>query len=329
MRVKLNVIELLKNSEKELSVKKLSISLLAAWLFAQTAAYAADMTVSAAASLTNAFNELSRMYSKSHPGVKIFTNYAASNPLLKQMVEGAPVDVFASADEATMDDAQKAGVVNGDTRRTFAINDLVVIVPKGNARPGKLADLEKLEKIAIGDPAAVPAGRYTKGALENAGLWNSLEKKFIPGTNVRQVLEYVGSGEVDAGFVYATDAKQLGDKVDVAFVAPVTTPVRYSIAVATTGQNPREGAAFVDFILSGPAGEVLKKYGFSLPEKPWRQARGEFTRGWGALAFRKWAGGKQNGVFGKRTFKIGGKAVPGAVSGCPVFRQDFAAWITG
>lgn len=248
-------------------MKKFAVMFFAMWLFSPALGHAAEMTVSAAASLTNAFNELADMYSKSHPDVKIFTNYAASNPLLKQIVEGAPVDVFASADEATMDEAQKAGVVNGDTRKTFAINDLVLIVPKGNAKPEKLSDLEKMGKIAIGDPASVPAGRYTKGALEKADLWNSLEKKFILGTNVRQVLEYVGSGEVDAGFVYATDAKQLGDKVDVAFVVPVATPVSYPIAVATTGQNPQGGAEFVDFVLSAPAGEVLQKYGFSLPEK--------------------------------------------------------------
>lgn len=254
-------------------MKKFAAVLFAMCLFSTAPLHAAEITVSAAASLTNAFNELAKMHSKNHSDVKIFTNYAASNPLLKQIVEGAPVDVFAAADEATMDEAQKAGVVKGDTRRIFAINDLVLIVPKGNARPEKLADLEKLEKIAIGDPASVPAGRYAKGALEKAGLWSGLEKNFILADNVRQALEYVASGEVDAGFVYATDAKQLGDKVDVAFVVPLAAPVSYPIAVASTGHNPRGGAEFVQFVLSEPAGEVLKKHGFSLPEKQWKSSQ--------------------------------------------------------
>lgn len=246
-------------------MKKIVLILFSLWLLPQAAVYSAEITVSAAASLTNAFDELTAMYLKSHPDVRIFTNYAASGPLLRQMVEGAPVDVFASADEATMDEAQKAGVIDGATRRAFAKNDLVLIVPKGAVRPEKLADLEKLEKIAMGNPASVPAGRYAKGALERAGLWNSHGKKFIFGENVRQVLEYVASGEVDAGFVYATDARQKADKVDVAFIAPSEVPVSYAIAVATTGGNSLAGAEFVDFILSAPAAEILGKHGFSQP----------------------------------------------------------------
>lgn len=248
-------------------MKKIAMCFALLYLFAASTATAAEMTISAAASLTNAFNELKSLFGKDHPELNIFTNYAASNPLLKQILEGAPVDVFASADEATMDEAIKAGVVEPGTRRTFAINDLVLIVPKGNAKFENLEQLKKLDKIAIGDPASVPAGRYAKAALTKADLWNSLEKKFILGVNVRQVLEYVASGEVEAGFVYATDAKQMADRVEVAFVVPTETPVSYPAAVVTSGHNPKAGALFVDFLFSGPAGEVLQKYGFSLPAK--------------------------------------------------------------
>lgn len=236
-------------------------------LFMTVPASAAEMTISAAASLTNAFNELADMFRRDHPGSQVYTNYAASNPLLRQLVEGAPVDVFASADEATMDQAVEAKVVDPSTRVTFAINDLVVIVPRGNVRPQNLKDLMKFGKIAIGNPASVPAGRYTKNALEAAGLWKDLEKRFILGTNVRQVLEYVASGDVDAGFVYGTDAKQMADRVDVALTIPTDPPVSYPIAVATTGHNPQAGAEFVKFVLSEPAGKVLEKYGFVLPKK--------------------------------------------------------------
>ena len=111
----------------------------------------------------------------------------------------------------------------------------------------------------------MPAGRYTKEALEKANLWNDLEKQFILASNVRQALEYVASGEVDAGFVYGTDAKQMGDKVEVAFVVPMDNPVSYPIAVATTGSNPQDGQKFVDFILSQPAQKILNNYGFASP----------------------------------------------------------------
>lgn len=230
-------------------------------------ANAAEMTISAAASLTNAFNELATLFEKGQHNLQVHANYAASNPLLKQIVEGAPIDVFASADEETMNQAVTAKVVDPATRASFAINDLVLIVPIGNIKPASLEELVGLDKIAIGDPASVPAGRYARSVLENVSLWNDLANKLILGSNVRQVLEYVASGEVDAGIVYATDARQLADRVDMAMTLQTAAPISYPIAVATTGKNPEAGAAFVNFIFSEPAGEILKKYGFTLPKK--------------------------------------------------------------
>ena len=226
---------------------------------------AAEMTVSGATSLTNAFNELKTLFEKSHPGLSVSTNYAASNPLLKQLVEGAPVDVFASADQATMDKAQEAKVVDAATRRNFAANDLVLIVPKGAKKPANLADLEKFERIAIGNPDSVPAGRYTRQALSAAGLFDKLQKHYIQGASVRQVLDYVARGEVDAGFVYRTDAQQMKDKVDVAMIVEGHDPVTYPIAVAITGNNAKAGQEFLDFVLSPEGQDVLARYGFSKP----------------------------------------------------------------
>ena len=228
-------------------------------------AMADEMTVSAAASLKNAFGEMKTAFEAANKGTTVQTNFAASNPLLKQIVEGAPVDVFASADEATMDKATDAKVVDTKTRKTFAKNDLVLIVPKGATKPANLNDLSKMNKIAIGNPDSVPAGRYAREALTNAKLWETLQSKYILGTNVRQVLDYVARGEVDAGIVYGTDAKQQADKVDVALVCTGHTPVTYPIAVATTGKNAKSGQKFVDFVLSEQGQAILAKYGFVKP----------------------------------------------------------------
>ena len=229
-------------------------------------ARAAEMTVSAAASLTNAFTELKGLFEKQHAGLTVNTNFAASNPLLKQIQEGAPVDVFASADQATMDKAVAAKVVDPTTRHIFALNDLVLIVPKGTQKPSGLADLKMFKRIALGNPDSVPAGRYTKAALLSAGLWDSLAPQYIMGNNVRQVLDYVARGEVDAGFVYHTDAKQMADKVDVVMNVKGHAPVSYPIAVATTGKNATMGQEFCKFVLSAEGQAVLAKYGFSQPQ---------------------------------------------------------------
>ncbi|WP_219842716.1 molybdate ABC transporter substrate-binding protein [Desulfobulbus oralis] len=228
-------------------------------------AAAAEMTVSAAASLTNAFTELKGLFEKQQADLTVHTNFAASNPLLKQIQEGAPVDVFASADQATMDKAVAAKVVDPATRRNFALNDLVLIVPKGGKKPVDLADLRNFKKIALGNPESVPAGRYTKSALSTVGLWEALQPQYIQGNSVRQVLDYVARGEVETGFVYRTDALQMADKVDVVMNVAGHDPVSYPIAVATTGKNAAMGQKFVDFVLSAEGQAVLAKYGFSKP----------------------------------------------------------------
>lgn len=228
-------------------------------------AKASEMTISGAASLTNAFTELKGLFEKQHPGLTAHVNFAASNPLLKQIREGAPVDVFASADQATMDKAVASKVVDPATRRDFALNDLVLIVPAGGKKPAGLADLKNFGRIAVGNPDSVPAGRYTREALTTANLWEPLQARLIQGASVRQVLDYVARGEVDAGFVYGTDAKQQAGKVDVVMVVPGHKPVLYPVAVALTGKNPAMGRAFLDFVLSPQGQAILAKYGFSKP----------------------------------------------------------------
>lgn len=239
-------------------------------------AKAAEITVSAAASLTQAFTEIKEQFSEK-TGHSVVTNFAASNPLLQQIREGAPVDVFASADQVTMDKAAEYKLINASTRKNFALNSLVVIVPKESQLvefSGASADLATylnaelgtMERIALGSPDSVPAGRYARDSLQSHGLYDALQAKYIFGNSVRQVLDYVSRGEVDAGFVYATDALTgLADPSSVRIVATMTghPPVSYPIAVCAHSAQADVAAQFIDFVLSDEGLTVLKKYGFS------------------------------------------------------------------
>ncbi|MCG3188742.1 MAG: Molybdate-binding protein ModA [Burkholderiaceae bacterium] len=244
--------------------------LFAALLIAALAlpAHAAELTVSAAASLTNAFKELAPRFEADHPGTKVLVNFGSSGALLQQMANGAPVDVFASADQETMDQAQRKGLVLAAQRRNFVSNALVVIVPAKAAHgPKALGDLAgaAYQRIAIGLPASVPVGRYTQGVLEAAGLWAAIEPKMVGANTVRQALDYVARAEVDAGFVYATDAALMPERVQVAFTAPTTMPILYPVAPLTASANPALAMRFVDFLGSPAAQAVLARYGFGKP----------------------------------------------------------------
>lgn len=231
-------------------------------------AAAAELTVSAAASLTNAFRELGQIFEASHPGTRVHLNFAASGTLLMQIARGAPVDVFASADQETMDQAQEQSLVRAAERRDFVSNRLVLIVPASAQRaPAALEDLLQPQyvRIAIGLPASVPAGRYAKGALEHAKLWAALEPKIIGTQNVRQSLDYVARGEVDAGFVFSTDAALMPEKVRIALMVPTGVPVRYPVAPVAGSPNAGLARSFVDFLVGDAAQEVLARYGFGKP----------------------------------------------------------------
>jgi molybdate transport system substrate-binding protein len=233
------------------------------------AALADDLTVSAAASLTNAFNDIGKDFEAKHAGSHVVFNFAASDVLLKQIGEGAPADVFASADEVTMDRAVATDRVEPKTRRDFAANTLVLIVPAGSAVPGALGDLkaDRFKHVAIGNPALVPAGRYARMALADAGLWDALQPRLVEAQNVRQALDYVARAEAEAGFVYATDAATQKEKVTVALTIPTSTPVRYPIAAVKGSPHAPLASEFVDFVLSAPSQATLQKYGFT-PIKP-------------------------------------------------------------
>lgn len=229
---------------------------------------AAEITVSAAASLKDAFNEIISKYQKQYPQSKIRLNTAGSGALLQQAVQGAPVDVLAFADEVTMNQAQGKNVIDAKTRHTFALNSLVIAAPKNSKwAVNQLGDLKsyRFDRIAVSNPASVPVGRYTKAALEKAGVWTAIQPKVITTQNVRQSLDYVARGEVDAGFVYNTDAALMKDKVKILKTVATQTPVSYPIAVSKSSKQPAEAKRFVQYVLSSTGQSVLHKYGFKKP----------------------------------------------------------------
>lgn len=233
-----------------------------------TAAHAGEITVSAAASLTNAFKDIAQNYQTQYPDARVSLNFGASGSLLQQIAKGAPVDVFASADQETMDTSEKQGLVAAADRRDFVKNSLVLIAPADSKLAVKhLDELNQpgVRHLAIGNPSSVPAGRYTQHALEAARLWAALETRFIHTQSVRQCLDYVARGEVDGGFVYATDAAIMKDKVKVLMEVPLNVAISYPIAKIKTSNNSEEAKRFIAYLYLPQSQAILTKYGFQKP----------------------------------------------------------------
>jgi molybdate transport system substrate-binding protein len=245
------------------------LMLLLALLLAPMAARAQDgSTVFAAASLTDALKEINGLWQAAgHPAAKL--SFGSSSTLAKQIEQGAPADLFASADTKWMDYAAERKLIVPDTRRELLGNDLVLIVPADHPvtldlKPG--ADLAGLlganGRLAVGDPAHVPAGIYAQQALSKLGLWDSVAKRLAPGQDVRATLLLVERGEAPAGIVYGTDAAA-SKAVKVAGVFPADShdPIVYPFAVTTHGDNAAS-RALLDFYAGAQARSVFEKYGF-------------------------------------------------------------------
>lgn len=247
---------------------RLLTALLLAMLMLPTASTAQQLTVSAAASLTDAFKAIGTKFEATQPGASLRFNFAASGVLLQQIAQGAPADVFASADQETMNRAADQQLIVADSRRDFASNSVVLVVPaRDGVAIGKLADLGSatVKRIAIGKTATVPVGHYTRQALESAGLWTVLAPKYVQADSVRQVLDYVARGEVEAGFVYGTDAALATDKVRRVLTVEGHTPVRYPVAVVADSRHRALAQAFTAYLGTPAAQAVLAHHGFGQP----------------------------------------------------------------
>lgn len=227
-------------------------------------ARAADLTVSAAASLKEALEEALLIY-EAKASDRVTLNLGASGALAQQILHGAPVDLFVAAGEPPMDLLAKANRLVASTRQTLARNTLVLVAAHDRAAIKTIADLggPVAARIAIGDPKTVPAGQYAEETLRKLGLFSGLEKKLVYAGNVRQVLTYVESGNVDAGFVYATDARASKNVRRVVDVDPSWhSPITYPLAMVATTKHPAEARRLAAFLVEGEGASVLAQHGF-------------------------------------------------------------------
>lgn len=227
-----------------------------------------QILIAAAASLKEAFSQIGGLYQQKS-GVKVTFTFGASGELEKQIEAGAPVDVFASAGEQEMQTLQGKRLVVPGTVANFASNSLVLVVPSGSKlgiRAFSGLRRPEVKMIAIGNPKTVPAGQYAKQFLLNQHLWEAVQSRLIFAEDVRQVLDYVDHGDVDAGIVYATDVPIAHGKAAIVARAPKGTfgPILYPIAVVKGSRNSKAAEGFVQFVLSPAGMAVLEKYGFLL-----------------------------------------------------------------
>ena len=237
--------------------------------FVATSLFAAELTVHAAASLTDAMKEIGSTYEK-ESGDKLQFNFGASSLLARQIEESAPADLFLSADEAKMDALEKKGLLLPGTRRSLLSNSLVIVVPEMRLRRrSQPSDLAKPEykKLALAEPQTVPAGIYAREYLQKLGIWESIKERVVPTENVRAALAAVESGNVDAGIVYKTDSL-LSKKVKVAVEIPAAEgpKISYPLAVIKSSKEPERAKKLADYLAGPAAQKIFEKFGF-IPAK--------------------------------------------------------------
>lgn len=232
-------------------------------------ARSADVTVFAAASLTDSLKLIAADYQK-QTGRTVTFNFEASSILARQIEEGAPADIFFSADETQMDRLAERGLIDTATRADRLGNALVVVAPKASQlqihSPGDLAAAD-VKQISLADPKAVPAGVYAKEWFKKFGVWNAVEPKVVPAENVRAALAAVASGNVDAGVVYKTDAA-ISKSVRIVYEVPHADgpDIRYPVALVKASEHPDEAKRFLEYLDSKAAARVFRRFGFAVRE---------------------------------------------------------------
>ena len=227
-----------------------------------------ELHVAAAASLTDAMKELAAIYEKDNPDVKFVFNFGSSGALQQAIENGGETDLFFSAAQKQMDALEKSGNLADGTRKNLLRNEVVLIVPKVDAKPVKaFEDLtgDNIQRVALGEPKGVPVGQYSEEILTNLGILDVVKAKAVYGSDVRQVLSWVETGDADCGIVYATDAA-VSDKVNVVATAPENShkPVIYPAAVIKDTKKIDAAKKFLDFVSTDAAKKVFEKYGFTV-----------------------------------------------------------------
>jgi len=227
-----------------------------------------ELQVSAAASLTDAMKELGAMYEKEHGNTKLVFNFGSSGALQQAIENGGAADVFISAAQKQMNALDEKKLLEDGTRVDLLINDVVLITAKDsklNLPDFKAVLSPEVKHIALGEPKGVPVGQYSEEVFTKLGILDQVKERAVYGSDVRQVLAWVETGDADCGVVYATDAA-VSDKVKVAAVAPAGThkPIVYPAAVLKDAPHMEAAKEFLTFIQSDAAKEVFKKYGFTV-----------------------------------------------------------------
>ena len=232
-----------------------------------------QVNVFAAASLTDSLKQIAAGYEKTS-GDKIVFNFAASGTLARQIEAGAPADIFFAADETKVDALEKKGLLVGGTRKSVLGNTLVIVTPAGAPAISSPAELTNVavQHIALGELKTVPCGTYAKAYLDKLSLWPAVGNKVVPCESVRAVLAAVESGNVDAGFVYKTDAT-ISKKVNVAYEVPAADApkISYPLALLKDAPEPEAARKFITYLDSESATSVFKKFGFIVLSSPPKQ----------------------------------------------------------
>jgi molybdate transport system substrate-binding protein len=234
--------------------------------------HAAELIVGAASVLSNAFTELGRAFNSRHPGDTVNFRFALSGILLQQQQIGSgEVDMLALNDDLSMNEAANLGLLRNHTRIPFASNRLVLVVQAKSSLPARgVTDLERwnIRRVAIENSATTPAGRYSRLALIEAGIWKAVEAKAVWGQNSHECLELVATGAADAGFALASEAARRTDEVRIVTTVSTPEPIRYAIATTVRARQPRLANQFSEFIRSQDGQAILERYGFGTIETP-------------------------------------------------------------
>uniref|UniRef100_UPI003F4B9D58 molybdate ABC transporter substrate-binding protein n=1 Tax=Brachyspira catarrhinii TaxID=2528966 RepID=UPI003F4B9D58 len=226
-----------------------------------------EILVLAAASLTDVLTELANNY-KTETGITVTFSFASSGALQTQIEAGSPADIFFSAAQKQMDALQEKDLIDTDTRKDLLENKVVLISPTNSTLNIKsFTDMTNanITKIGLGEPKSVPVGQYSEEILSNLSILDTVKQKAVYGSDVRNVLSWVRTGEVDCGIVYATDA-QIANDINIIAEAPEGThkKVIYPIAIVKSSANKEEAKKFIDYISNDKAAEAFKNYGFTV-----------------------------------------------------------------
>lgn len=226
---------------------------------------AETITASVAASMTDAFQEISKKYSLRNPGTRILPNFASSGSLAKQITQGAPVDIYISANERWIEYLMEKKLIRPENQQIFAHNSLVFVGKDSGKEVASMANLVQCNRIAIGSPESVPAGIYAKQAMQKSGIYEVLRrrKKLILAKDVRQALVYADRGEVDGAFVYRTDGL-LARNARILFSVPdeLYERVSYPVALTRAGAENKAARSLYEYMRSAEVALILTRYGF-------------------------------------------------------------------